>query len=177
MIILVLGSNGSGKSAYAEGLAAQLSSSALYYIATMPRDWAGAEARIARHREGRKGHGFTTIEQTRDIGSVSIPAGGAALLECLGNLVANEMFGPGGAGAGTFETVSQGLENLARQAGRLVVVSNDVFGEGMGHVPETAEYCRVLASLNQLLARKCAVVAEVVCGIPLWLKGNGEGDA
>ena len=109
MITLVLGGSGSGKSAYAEHLLDGKTSK--YYIATMQVYDAEGEKKVARHRRLRAGKGFVTIEQPLDIGEVDFskraqqamePPDRAgqnvterprcALLECMSNLVANEMF-------------------------------------------------------------------------------------
>lgn len=60
------------------------------------------QRKIDRHRRLRAGKGFITIEQPRDIqNAVSmlqsencLKTGRSALLECMSNLVANEMFPP-----------------------------------------------------------------------------------
>ena len=109
MITLVLGGSGSGKSAYAEHLLDGKTNK--YYIATMQVYDAEGEKKVARHRKLRAGKGFITIEQPRAIGGVDFPEGAqqaeeisdgtgqnitkfprCALLECMSNLVANEMF-------------------------------------------------------------------------------------
>ena len=179
MIALLYGGSRCGKSALAEEMLATLAHrvTGLYYIATMPPCGSEAEARIARHRAERAHRNFITIERTVAMGSLVIPSGAAVLLECLGTLLANEMFSPEGAGGCSFEAVSRGLENLSRQTDRLIVVTNDVFADGVCHTSETAEYCRVLAKLNELLAQKSGRVAEVVCGIPLWHKCTEDWDS
>ena len=176
MIALIYGGSGCGKSAFAEQLLAGCAHRAtgLFYIATMPPDSPEAQARIARHRAERAGRNFATIEQTVALESLSLPAGSAVLLECLGTLLANEMFLPERSGPCASEAVMRGLEALFRQVESLVVVTNDVFADGAVHGPETAEYCRILAGLNQWLAQQSSVVAEVVCGIPVWIK-TSEG--
>lgn len=60
------------------------------------------QRKIDRHRRLRAGKGFITIEQSRDIKKAveklqsesSLKTGRSALLECMSNLVANEMFPP-----------------------------------------------------------------------------------
>ena len=176
VIALIYGGSGCGKSAVAEQLLAGCTHRAtgLYYIATMQPDSPEAQARIARHRAERVGRNFTTIECSVALENLFLPNGSAVLLECLGTLLANEMFLPEGSGPCACEAVMRGLEALSRQADCLVVVANDVFADGVAHGLETAEYCRVLAGLNQWLAQRSHVVAEVVCGIPVWLK-TSEG--
>lgn len=173
MQFLVYGGSGSGKSYFAESLLTQTGTrpeSGLYYIATMFPGDAEARRRIARHQAERQHKGFLTFERYTDLEGLEVPAGACVLLECLGNLVANEMFLPGGAGAKTESTVLRGLEKLAGNAADFVVVSNDVFSDGVDYAPETREYCRVLAALHRALARDSSVVVETVCGIPVYRK-------
>ena len=120
MITLIIGGSGSGKSAYAEDyVLAAAADLPKYYIATMQVYDAEGERKVERHRRLRAGKGFVTIEQPTDIGKAGIKIagnawneqekgdihevdgmdapneekqGGVALLECMSNLVANEMF-------------------------------------------------------------------------------------
>ena len=98
-----------------------------------------------------------------------LPAGCAALLEDLSNLTANEFSAPGARGA--FGRVLSGVERAAEQAALLVVVTNELFSDGMDYDPETLAYLDVLARLNRAVARRADRVYEVVCGIPIAWKG------
>ena len=52
-----------------------------------------------------------------------------ALLECVSNLTANEMFEPEGSGEDTENAVFAGVQALIRRSVHLVVVTNDVFSD------------------------------------------------
>ena len=175
MLALIYGGSGSGKSELAENmlLASRREGSPLLYVATMRPDGGEARGRIARHQANRSHKGFATIERYTDLGGMTIPDGANVLLECLGNVVANEMFAPGGAGEAAGDAVLRGLEHIARSAGRTIVVTNDVFSDGVEHTAETGVYLRVLAELNRAVAAKSAIVIETVCGIPLRHKDDG----
>ena len=159
MITLVLGGSGSGKSAYAEHLLDGKTNK--YYIATMQVYDAEGEKKVARHRRLRAGKGFVTIEQPRDIGEVDFskraqqamePPDRAgqnvterprcALLECMSNLVANEMFS--GADIVSEDVVVglilQGIKNLSTKVDELVIVSNNVFEDGISYDATTQAY-------------------------------------
>ncbi len=95
MITLVVGTSASGKSALAEELATKTGDAHRIYLATMKVcDDAGKE-RVLRHRQLRKGKGFDTIEVMYDIRSalslIGDPAESTVLLECVSNLVGNEI--------------------------------------------------------------------------------------
>jgi adenosylcobinamide kinase/adenosylcobinamide-phosphate guanylyltransferase len=55
--------------------------------------------------------------------------------------------------------------------GNLVVVTNDVFSDGLAYDPETADYMRKLAFVNRAVAGRADLVVEVVFSIPMALKG------
>ena len=99
MLELVTGGSGSGKSAYAESRICEWNRQdpkPLFYIATMYPYGEETEKKIERHRMLRKGKGFETLEWYTGLklhleeGSLQ---GSDVLLECMSNLVANEMYG------------------------------------------------------------------------------------
>ena len=90
----MIGGSASGKSDYAERHVLSLEGGGpRIYIATMEPFGEEARARIARHHAMRRDRGFETIECYRNIGSLRLPADSNVLLEDLGNLMANELFG------------------------------------------------------------------------------------
>ncbi len=93
------------------------------------------------------------------------------LLECMSNLVANEMYLPEGAGKQTKSAVVAGVANLARQTEHLVIVTNEVFSDGAEYDAFTAEYLQVLGEINREIAAMADVVVEVVYSVPVIHKG------
>lgn len=168
MLSLIIGGAGSGKSAFAEALCQRLSGQRLY-IATMRPEGAESLERISRHRRQRAGLGFETLESPLALDRAAIPAGANALLEDLSNLLANEMFSPGGGGA---EAVRRGLCQALSRCENLSVVTNEVFSGGADYGAATLAFLRELASLNRELAARADLVVEVVCGLPNVLKGE-----
>lgn len=169
MKVLITGGSASGKSKYAEAVAAVLPGPR-FYIATM-RPWDDeCRARIAKHRRQREGLGFETVEHYGDLRELRLPARGTALLECMGNLTANVLFGQGRP-ADPLAAVIQGLAVLAAQCEHLVVVTNEVFSDGIRYDGDMAAYLRLLAGLNASMGRDFDRVIEVVCGIPVAQKG------
>jgi adenosylcobinamide kinase/adenosylcobinamide-phosphate guanylyltransferase len=186
MMALVIGGSGSGKSSYAEELAVSLSSPVAkkYYLATMQVFGREGEQRVERHRALRRGKGFLTIEQPTEIQkAVGCMEEGerVALLECISNLTANEMFQQPEAkpGAQAAEQVIQGVGLLGKETAHLVVVSNNVFEDGICYDPATMEYIRAMGRINRALAQAADYVVEVVAGIPVVLKQglNWKGQA
>ena len=169
MKILVTGGSASGKSSYAEALAAGLPSPR-WYVATMQPLDDECKKRIEKHRIQRSGLGFKTLECPLNLEKLILPERGTVLLECMSNLAANELFDPRGAGKASKEAIARGINILGAQAEHLVVVTNDVFADGNRYDDSTMEYLRLLGELNRQLAADFDEVYEVVCGIPVCHK-------
>lgn len=171
MLTLVVGGAASGKSAYAERLVLQ-TALPRYYLATMQVWDAECAARVERHRRMRAEKQFETLECPLHLGTVHLPARGTALLEDLGNLTANELYDPAGAGEAAASAILDGLGRLAAQCEHLVVVSNEVFSGGADYAGDTDRYLKALAQVNNALAARADAVVRVVCGIPVYYKGG-----
>ena len=168
MFCLVIGGAASGKSAWAEAHAVKLGGERLY-LATMQPFGAEALQRVQKHRRGRKGKGFQTLERYTDLAHAPVPEGGNVLLEDLGNLLANELFSPEGGGS---EAALDGIEFLLCRCANLTVVTNEVFSGGWDYADDTLRYLRQLAVLNRSLAGRADMVVEMICGLPNVLKGE-----
>ena len=187
MLHIVYGGSASGKSSYAESFAMSLQGEGrLLYIATMyPYKWNTTEIdpetmqRIERHRAMRADKGFDTVECYWHVEHIVAKRQDVLLLECMSNLLANEMYlEPGADMAETMSPVSnkivQALIDLSTRVQELVIVTNDVFSDGgsLTYDESTREYVKNLAEINCALAREAATVTEVVCGIPVIVKKN-----
>ena len=172
MLILITGGVKNGKSSLGEDMCREIASGKLCYIATMYRNPDDDEVaqRIARHREMRANKGFRTFERYTDIGSLELGGYDTALLECLPNLLANEMFMKPGGTFGAADRIGHGLTALKRNIRNLVVISNEVGADGVDYSEETRDYQAALAALNAQLGAFADAVYEVVCGIPVRLK-------
>ncbi len=194
MITLVTGGSGSGKSAYAESLLSSCEG-IRYYIATMQIYDAEGEKKVERHRKLRAGKGFLTIESPMNVGKIRFACAGesgqaqyrqeterkvqgssekkSALLECMSNLTANEMFTKDGMKSEeeVVEKIVSEIQTLSQKLDNLVIVTNNVFEDGVIYDAGTMEYLRALGRINAALARLADRVAEVVVGIPVELKG------
>ena len=166
MLTLVIGGSGSGKSVYAERLAASFPGKKVY-LATMEPFDDECRARIRRHRDQRKTISFETVECYTNLAGADIPAGACVLLEDLSNLLANEMFSPEGGGIGQ---VRRGLAAVEAACGHLIVVTNEVFSGGDRYEGETVQFMKNLAVLNRELAARAQSAVEVVSTIPVELQ-------
>lgn len=176
MMTFIIGGSGSGKSAYAEQYTMKLSQGGNhYYIATMQIFDREGQKKVEQHKALRSGKGFLTIEQPTTIQNVleKMKSGEkTALLECISNLTANEMFSgeiPKTEQQVTAEII-KGIEILKEQLTHLVIVSNNVFEDGRAYDETTMAYIRAMGAINARLIAMADEVVEVVVGIPVMLK-------
>ncbi len=181
MLVLITGGSGSGKSAYAEDYITKLSKNCRkYYVATMQVYDAEGQEKVCKHQKMREGKGFLTIEQPTDIQDAANKMEKAAtieniaLLECMSNLVANEMFKEGQIRDWELvkENIIGGIEKLSKNVTDLVIVTNNVFEDGINYDETTTNYIRAMDCINQELAKMADKVIEVVVGIPIIVKGK-----
>ena len=171
MLILVTGGSASGKSAHAERLLCEHAAGSRLYLATMQPFGAAAQKRIARHRALRQGKGFETVERPLGLAGLELPRRyDGILLEDLGNLLANERFAPEGAKDAAFGSILAGIERLQDCCETLVIVTNEVFSDGLPYPPETMQYIELLGRLNAALCARAQAAYESVCGILLPIK-------
>lgn len=170
MISVVTGGSGSGKSEYAEKLAVK-QGGRLIYIATMQPFGSEARERISRHREMRSGKGFETIEAftAAQCAEAEVTQNSVVLLECVSNLVANEMFSVGG---DYMRSVKECLITLSGRCGHLIAVTNEIFSDGLMYDDETIRYIKAMAEINRFLFSAADSVTEVVYSIPVLVKGG-----
>lgn len=178
---LVFGGARSGKSAYAEQLAASAGKEVVY-IATAAAGDEEMAARIAHHRAQRPSH-WRTIEQPLALAAALAEWRAPqrlVLVDCLTLWLSNLMFSDGTQypDVGAIELQARFhderaalLAELANGRGDVVLVSNEV---GMGIVPWGAvsrSYADEAGRLNQAVAAACDRVTFVAAGLPLMLKG------
>lgn len=185
-LVLILGGARSGKSAYAERLAAEWAGETdnVLYVATAEALDEEMAQRIARHRAARPA-AWRTLEEPRDLGAaIAALRGGAAvvLVDCVTLWLSNLLLGPRhdeirtpGAEAAQ-EAARVAVERLlaAHQEGdaRTILVSNEV---GMGLVPPYPVgrlYRDLLGLVNMWLAAAADEVILMVAGLPLRVKSQ-----
>ena len=183
MITLVSGAASCGKSEIAETIAVHLSEGDPIYIATMRPYGDEDEARIGRHRRLR---GRKRLSNDRKIsggvGTLRLPANATCLLECMSNLLANEMFGAETddsaaeptvkAESAAAERIVADIRRLSEQAENLIIVTNEVFSDTTAYDALCEQYIRSLGQINQAIAALADIVIESVAGIPIYHKGD-----
>lgn len=195
MIHLVTGGSGSGKSEYAENWLTgrksqeenqrkeqkvdgmQKHTDDFVYIATMQPYTEETLKKIERHHRLRAGKGFQTLEKYTDLAELEVPKNQGILLECISNLVANELYREDGTLNDLKETEEKVLEGVCRLSNyttRLAIVTNEVNADINGYSEETEKYRECIGMVNQSLAELADIVTEVVYGIPVCMKGTKE---
>jgi adenosylcobinamide kinase/adenosylcobinamide-phosphate guanylyltransferase len=196
VFVFVSGAVRSGKSAWAEEYALSLSraerDAPLVYLATARVYDQEMRERVLRHQTARGNKGFETWERDVDVSKVlpRLNPGATLLLECLGTLLANEMFGRTGDKKAGFRGQSKAddrikklgkadvekkvekivekiygeILSLKANAANLLVVSNDVFMDDAVYDDETENYRRALGALHVKLARDSNLAVECACG-------------
>ena len=171
MLILITGGAGCGKSAFAEKAALSLQPAEKYYIATMLAYDEESFQRIARHRQMRANKGFITIEHPFDISAIKTPPNATILLECMSNLLANEMFDQRGTGDNAVSSIIEGIKSLNTRNQNVLIVTNEVFSDAACFDEMTNNYINNLGILNARMTEIADTVVEVVYTLPLCHKG------
>jgi adenosylcobinamide kinase/adenosylcobinamide-phosphate guanylyltransferase len=179
-LILILGGARSGKSTYAESLAATIAANVLYIATAEAGDTEMAE-RIAAHRAARPAM-WQTLEAPRDVGRAlktihTHPE--LLLLDCLTLLVTNILLSMEEKSQAEIETAIQAeIDTLLATRNQLniplIIVSNEV---GLGLVPEYPLgriFRDVLGRANQHLAAQADQVIFMVAGLPMVVKGRQD---
>jgi adenosylcobinamide kinase/adenosylcobinamide-phosphate guanylyltransferase len=166
---LIVGGVRSGKSRYAEQLAASCGGSVAVIVTATAGDEEMA-ARIAAHRTRRPSH-WRVLEEPialgRALAEVARPDS-VVIVDCLTLWLTNIMMQPD---AGLLERESDALLAAVQAArGPVILVSNDV---GAGIVPANAlarRFADATGILHQRLAQVCDRVVWMMAGLPLTVK-------
>lgn len=181
-LVLITGGARSGKSRFAESLAA-VGRQPVVYLATAEAGDAEMRARIAEHQR-RRPAAWRTVEARAEVGPALAGLGGpvgTVLLDDLGLLVTNHLLALTGDGelihetepalrAAVAEELARLVESQRTGGWDLVVVTNEV---GLGVVPATPLgrlFRDALGWANQELAARADAVFLVMAGLPLRLK-------
>ena len=164
---VIVGATASGKSAFAEKLVVD---SGLHriYLATAQAHDDEMRAKICEHQTSR-GPNWQTIEAPLDLSEPLASATGndIVLLDCATLWLTNHLL----ADNDLAQAQTELLNALSACKARVVVVSNEV---GAGIVPDNAlarQFRQAQGQLNQALAAKADLVACVIAGLPMVLKG------
>lgn len=174
MIILVTGGSGSGKSEFAENMAVSLKKDELIYIATMYPYDDECKKKINRHLNMRKEKKFKTIECFTNLKSLKLNHGSTVLLDCISNVISNEMFNDDGAKENSVREILDGIRNLNTMCQNLIIVADEFYSDGVEYDKETERFIEYSARICSEIAKDADKVIEVVYGIPIFIKGGND---
>ncbi len=169
MLELILGGARSGKSRFAERLAADSGLAVTYIATSQPLDGEITE-RIAHHRERRPAH-WTLVEEPLQLVRVlreQAAANRCLLVDCLTLWLTNLLMLDDAARLA--EERDALLECLDGLPGRILLVSNET---GLGVVPLgelTRRYVDEAGWVHQAVAERAQRVTFMVAGLPMTLK-------
>ena len=175
-ITLVLGGVRSGKSRYAQKLAAGVSPVA--FVATARRSDSDEEMqrRIERHRADRPQE-WRTIEEPLDLASVLAEQSSSyriLVVDCLTLYAANLLDAEHGDLISIEERLRRFYEALRSTPCSVALVSNEVGSGIVPAFPAGRKYRDLLGEINQRVASAADNVLFMVAGLPLALKGVAE---
>ena len=180
-LIFVLGGARSGKSAFAERLAALRQAQEggrVLYVATAQAFDADMERRIANHREQRPPQ-WDTLEEPLKLPETlpsALDGYDTCLLDCLTLWVSNQLLSmedDPGVEREILAATRRLLEVYEQSAATWILVSNEV---GLGVVPPSrlgAVYRDALGRVNQAVAARADRVYFMVAGLALEMKSLG----
>lgn len=184
-LIFISGGVRSGKSSFAERLAANIANQkkgSLHYIAAGQSSDPEMEERIARHQKdrSRSGLNWQTWEQPKDLKRLSnaFSSNDVVLLDCVTTLLNNEFFTADREWehpvyqSKVKESIFQGIQLISETCHTLIVVSNEVLNEPIGKNALVFVYTRILGELHQLLVAEAKQAYLVEAGILMQMKGT-----
>ncbi len=176
MLVLITGGAASGKSEIAETLAVAVSGGRLAYIATMLPQDEECGKRIGKHQKMRDGKGFATLEIPCNVyGQPELFDGyDTVLLECMSNLILNEMFVSGKDAKCAVQAIGEDILKISEKVKNLIVVSGTIFLDLKTYDAFTHAYVDAISRLNCKISHAADVVIETVCSLPIFHKGKKE---
>jgi adenosylcobinamide kinase / adenosylcobinamide-phosphate guanylyltransferase len=182
MLIFISGGVRSGKSTFGERVAEKLAlkqGGRKIYLATARIYDEEMRRRVERHRQNRAKKGYTTIEKEKKISEIAgvLKRNDTILLDCLGNLTANEMFGSELIEAKfnteftLAEKIFSDIQVVNGTAANLIVISNEIFSDGIEYESATEAYIEVLGRLHIKIAAASDIAVEAVFGSYHYHKG------
>lgn len=181
-IVLILGGVRSGKSRFAQQLAAKLAGDNVLFVATAEAGDDEMQDRIEHHRQDRPS-AWTTIEVPRGVGKAianqdRLPP--AIIIDCLTLLVSNVLLlatrssEPETTESQVDEEVASLLGACRDTTATVIIVSGEV---GMGIVPENElarRFRDLLGRANQQLAEHATSVYWMCSGFAMNVQANTE---
>lgn len=120
-------------------------------------------AGCGQEKDLRQLRGYTELDE------LILPKNCVVLLECMSNLVANEMFREDGFHPEVSEKITEGVRNLLSQAEHVVIVTNEIFSDGILYEGEPKSIRNSWDSIN------CNLAGNGGCCCRSGLRNPGSG--
>ena len=166
MIILISGTSGSGKSKIAEYKLESFKTENKFYIATAKIFDDEMLERVKKHKAMRAGKNFITVESEKNLGKLNFPKSSSVLIESLTTWLANEIF-ENEVSADAGKKIFNDIQILKAKCENLILVSDDIFSDGIIYDEATEFYRKTLAALMIKIAAEADEVIECVAGL-VW---------
>ncbi|WP_163444708.1 bifunctional adenosylcobinamide kinase/adenosylcobinamide-phosphate guanylyltransferase [Flavobacterium columnare] len=168
MLYLITGGERSGKSAYAQDLALELSSNPVY-MATA-RKWDGNfQKRIDRHQKDRDQR-WTNVEEEKYISNFNFSKK-VTMIDCVTLWLTNFFVDTQNDIEKSLELAKSEIEKILLQEDtNIIIITNEI---GMGVHAQTEigrKFTELQGWMNQYLARKADKVILMISGIPVEIK-------
>jgi adenosylcobinamide kinase/adenosylcobinamide-phosphate guanylyltransferase len=167
MLIFVSGGVRSGKSAYAQQRALELSPSPVY-IATAKIWDKDFQERVKRHQDDR-GQEWTTFEAYRDLHMLPLE-GRTVVIDCVTLWLTNFFMDHNNDIERSLQDFRKEIDQLCVIHATFIIISNEL---GMGLHADTAigrKFADLQGWANQYVAAKAGEAVFIVSGLPLFLK-------
>ncbi|WP_444626023.1 bifunctional adenosylcobinamide kinase/adenosylcobinamide-phosphate guanylyltransferase [Flavobacterium columnare] len=168
MLYLITGGERSGKSAYAQDLALELSSNPVY-MATA-RKWDGDfQKRIDRHQKDRD-HRWTNVEEEKYISNFNFSKK-VTMIDCVTLWLTNFFVDTQNDIEKSLELAKSEIEKILLQEDtNIIIITNEI---GMGVHAQTEigrKFTELQGWMNQYLAQRANKVILMISGIPVEIK-------
>jgi adenosylcobinamide kinase / adenosylcobinamide-phosphate guanylyltransferase len=184
-IMFITGGVRSGKSSFAEKMAAAISEKNggdLYYLACGRSSDPEMSERIKRHKIDRENSSilWNTLEFATNIQRACsyFDEHSVVLLDCLTTLLNNELFSNREAWdqpdfqEEVKKSIKEGILQIQKACGHLLIVSNEVLNEPIDESPVVFTYGKILGQLHQWIVQQSTTAYLVEAGIPRLMKGE-----
>lgn len=180
MLVFISGGVRSGKSTLGEKFVNELAKGNKVYLATARPNDEEMRRRIRKHQKDREPKEFITKEQSENIGEIvtELKSSDTVLMDCLGNLVANEMFRDyhseytNQMETEISEKIFTEITAVNSAVENLIIISNEVFSSGITYDPATEAYLEVLGLLHIRIVAAAQRAVECAFGITKFHKGG-----
>lgn len=162
-IILVTGGQRSGKSAFAERMAKQLSDSPVYMATAHVEDEEFRE-RVRIH-QSRRGPEWTTIEEEKNLSRHRVE-GRVVLVDCCTLWLTNFF-----SDASPLSQIEAEFDRLTAQDATFIFVTNEIGMGGTSANEVQRRFTDMLGAFNQYVANRADEVYLLVSGISIQIKG------